>query len=63
MNNKVYFTEIKLGVFKKNHKFKLKSNFLTTTQYSEVQAFGWKVRDRISDAIESMIKNDATKHA
>ena len=60
----MYFTETKPGVFEKNPKFKLKSNFIENTQYREVQAFGWKVHDKISDAIESMIKNNiaTTKH-
>ena len=56
MHNKVYFTETKTGVFEKNPKFKLKSNFVANTQYKEIEAFGWKIRDRIDNAIESMIK-------
>ena len=56
MNNKVYFTETKSGVFEKNPKFKLKSNLIANTQYREIETFGWNVCDRISDAIESMIK-------
>ena len=58
MNNKVYFTETKSGVFEKNPKFKLKSNLIANTQYREIETFGWNVCDRISDAIESMIKKN-----
>ena len=46
----------KPGVFEKNPKLKLKSNFITNTQNKEGEAFGWKILDRINDAIESMIK-------
>ena len=40
----------------KNSKFKLKTKFVANTNYKEVEAFGWKVRDRINDAIEAMEK-------
>ena len=43
------FYDYKPGVFDKNAKFSLKSNFNT---------FGWKVCDRISDAIETMLQTD-----
>ena len=55
MHNKVYFTETKPGVFEKNSKFKLKTNFVANTKYKEVEAFGWRVRDRINFAVENLI--------
>ena len=55
MHNKVYFTETKPGVFEKNSKFKLKSYWEADTINEEVEAFGWRVRDRISEMIESKI--------
>ena len=55
MQNKVYFTETKPGVFEKNSKFKVKSNWEANTINKEVEAFGWRVRDRISEMIESKI--------
>ena len=42
--NIVYFTETKPGVFERNARFKLKSNFVANTQYKEIDMFGWKVR-------------------
>ena len=60
MHNKVYFTETKPGVFEKNSKFKLKTNFVANTKYKE--AFGWRVRDRINDAIEQMTKIKYTQN-
>ena len=62
MHNKVYFTETKPGVFEKNSKFKLKTNFVANTKYKEVEAFGWRVRDRINDAIEQMTKIKYTQN-
>ena len=53
MQNKVYFTETKPGVFEENSKFKLKSNFEANTVNKEVEAFGWRVRDRINQVIDS----------
>ena len=41
MQNKVYFTETKPGVFEKNPMFKVKSNWETKTVSKEVEAFGW----------------------
>ena len=38
MHNKVYFTETKPGVFEKNSKFKLKSNFEADTLSKEMEA-------------------------
>ena len=60
MQYKVYFTETKPGIFEKNSKFRLKTNWVANTQYKEVEAFGWRIRDRINNAIESMTK---TKNA
>ena len=47
--------ETKPGIFEKKSKFKLKTNFVANIKYKEVHAFGWKVRDRMNDAIETMI--------
>ena len=55
MQNKVYFTETKPGIFEKNPEFKVNSNWEAETISKEVEAFGWKVRDRISEMIESKI--------
>ena len=57
MHNKICFTESKPGIFGKNSKFKFKTNFVANINYKEVEAFGWKVRDRINDAIEAMEKS------
>ena len=54
MNNKVYFTETKPGVFERNAKFKLKSNFVANIQY--IDMFGWRVREKINEVIERMVK-------
>ena len=53
--NKVYFTETKPGIFEKNPKFKVKTNWEAETINKEVEAFGWRVRDKISEMIESKI--------
>jgi len=55
MQNKVYFTESKPGVFEKNPKFKVKTNWEANIINKEVEAFGWRVRDKISEMIESKI--------
>ena len=55
MQNKVYFTETKPGFFEKNSKFKVKSNWEANIVRKEVEAFGWRVRDKISEMIESKI--------
>ena len=57
MQNKVYFTEVKPGVYKRDSKFKLKTDFVAHTQFKEFDAFGWRVRGRINYVIESM-KNE-----
>ena len=56
MNNKVYFTETKPGVFERNAKFKLKSNFVANIQYNEIDMFGQRVREKINEVIERMVK-------
>ena len=56
MNNKVYFTETKPGVFERNAKFKLKSNFVANIQYKEIDMFGWRVREKINEVIERVVK-------
>ena len=62
MHNKVYFMETKPGIFEKNSKFRLKNNWVTNTKYKEVEAFGWRIRDRINNAIESMIKTKTAQN-
>ena len=57
MQNKVYFTEVKPGVYKRDSKFKLKTDFVAHKQYKEIDAFGWRIRERINSVIESM-KNE-----
>ena len=57
MQNKVYFTEVKPGVYKRESKFKLKTDFVAYKQYKEIDAFGWKIRERINSLIEDM-KNE-----
>ena len=42
MNNKVYFTETKPGIFERNARFKLKSNFVANMQYKKINLFGWR---------------------
>ena len=61
MHNKFYFTETKPGIFEKNSKFRIKTNWVTNTQYKEVEALGWRIRDRINNAIESMEKTKMCK--
>ena len=56
MQNKVYFTETKPGCFEKNSKFKVKSCWEANTVHKEVEAFGWRVRDRINEIIESALQ-------
>ena len=62
MHNKVYFTETKPGIFEKNSKFRLKTNWVAKTQYKEVEALGWRIRDRINNAIESMTKTKTAQN-
>ena len=62
MQNKVYFTETKPGFFEKKSKFKVKSNWEADTVSKEVEAFRWRVRDKINEMIEPKIheKQDKT---
>ena len=62
MHNKVYFTETKPGIFEKNSKFRLKTNWVTNTQHKEVEAFGWRICDSINNAIESMTKTKTAQN-
>ena len=57
MNSKVYFSESesKPGVFEKNKKFRLKSNFVPPTEYTAVNNFCWNVRDAINVLFEKDI--------
>ena len=47
MQNKVSFTEVKIGVYKKDAKFKLKIDFVAYKKYIEFDVLGWKIRERI----------------
>ena len=38
MQNKVYFTKVKLGVYKRDSKFKLETDFVAFNQYKEIDA-------------------------
>ena len=40
MQNKVYFTEVKTGVYKVDSKFKLKTDFVAYKQYKAFDALG-----------------------
>ena len=46
MQNKVYFTEVKMGVHKEDSKFKLKTDFVAYKQYNAFDALGWKICER-----------------
>ena len=54
MQNKVYFTEIKPGILKRNSTFKLSSIFEADTQNREAEAFGWRLK--IKEVIKFKIK-------
>ena len=62
MRNKIYFTEIKSGVFERNAWFNLKSNFTANTQYKEINVFGWRVCEKISEVIDITVKQIWSKH-
>ena len=47
MQNKVYFTKAKPGVYKRDSKYKLKTDFVAYKQYKAFDALGWKIRERI----------------
>ena len=53
INNNVYFTESKPGVFERNGRFKFKSNFVADVQYSEINLFGWRVCEKISEVLKN----------
>ena len=53
MQSKLYFTETKPGIFERNSKFRLKYYFAPNTGNEEVEAFGWRVSDRINEDIKS----------
>ena len=54
MNNKVYITKTKPGVFERNARFKLTSNCVTNVQHKR-KTFGCKVC-RKSEDIDKMVK-------
>ena len=62
MQNKVYFTEVKPWVYKRDSKFKLKTDFVAHKQFKEIDAFGWWVRERINSVIESMKKEKSSQN-
>ena len=41
MQNEVYFTEVKMGVYIKDSKLKLKTDFVAYKQYKKFDALGW----------------------
>ena len=57
MNSKMYFSESesKPGVFEKNKKFRLKSNFVPPMEYTAVNNFCWNIRDAINILFEKDI--------
>ena len=64
MQNKVYFTEVKPGIYKRDSKFKLKTDFVAYKQYKAFDALGWKIREYLIKkkeypVIESMKKQPA----
>ena len=62
MQNKVYFTETKPGVYKRDSQFKLKTDFVAFKQYKEIDAFGWKILERINSLIEGMVKENSSQN-
>jgi hypothetical protein len=58
MNSKVFFSESesKPGVFEKNKRFCLKTNFIPPTESTAVHNFCWNVRDDINTLFETDIK-------
>ena len=58
----MYFTETKPGLFEKNPKFKVKTNWEMETLSKEVEAFGWKVCNRTNGMIKSKIHNNIGQH-
>ena len=56
MHNKVYFTETKPGVFERNARFKLKTNFVANIKYKEIDLFSWRVREKITEVVEKTLK-------
>ena len=62
MQNKVYFTEVKPGVYKRDSKFKLKTDFVAYKQSKEIDVFGWKMCGRINSVIESMEKEKSLQN-
>ena len=53
MTSKMFFEETSLDVFLTNKKIGIKNNFWVTEQYKEIDEFCQKIRDDISDIIES----------
>ena len=56
MNNKVYFTETKPGIFERNARFKDKSNFVADILCKEINSFGWRMREKINEVKEKTVK-------
>ena len=48
--------ETKPGVFERNARFKLKSNFVANIQYEEINLYGWRVHESINEIIEKAVK-------
>ena len=62
MQIKVYLMEVKPGVYRGDSKFKLKTDFVAYKQYKEIDAFGWRIRERINSVIESMKKEKSSQN-
>ena len=54
--NKVYFAESKPGLYKRNARFKLNTKCQADIQNREIDLFGWKICDGLSEVIAENIK-------
>ena len=61
MNNEVFFQETTPGIFVRNKKLRIKSNFWPVDQYKEIDDFFCKIRDGIAllkeDVPKEMVQN------
>ena len=55
MHNKVYFTETKPGVFERNARLKLKTNFEADIKYKEIDSLGWRDREKITETLKTKV--------
>ena len=54
--------ESKPGVYERNTRFELKTNFVAHIQYKEINAFGWKFCNRISEIIKENVNKSNGKN-